>query len=137
MPRRSRARLDALAAELDGDLEPIAGKPYIVFHDAFQYLERRYGLNVVGSISINPEVPPSAKRLTDLRRKIQSLGAVCVFAEPAFDTAPRRQPDRGHQRPHRHARRRGRQPGPGPRALFHADAQAGGRISKGCLGAAA
>ena len=65
--------------------KPIADKPYIVFHDAFQYLERRYGLNVVGSISINPEVPPSAKRLTELRRKIQSLSAVCVFAEPAFD----------------------------------------------------
>ena len=39
----------------------------------------------MGSISINPEVPPSAKRLTELRRKIQSLSAVCVFAEPAFD----------------------------------------------------
>jgi zinc transport system substrate-binding protein len=79
------ARLDALAAELEGDLAPIADKPYIVFHDAFQYLERRFGLNVVGSISINPDVPPSARRLTELRRKIQSLGAVCVFAEPAFD----------------------------------------------------
>jgi zinc transport system substrate-binding protein len=79
------ARLDALAAELEGDLAPIADKPYIVFHDAFQYLERRFRLNVVGSISINPDVPPSARRLTDLRRKIQSLGAVCVFAEPAFD----------------------------------------------------
>jgi zinc transport system substrate-binding protein len=81
-----RARLDALAAELAGELAPIAAKPYIVFHDAFQYLERRYGLNVVGSISINPEIPPSAKRLTELRRKIQSLSAVCVFAEPQFDT---------------------------------------------------
>src|SRR5207253_1959120 len=71
---------------LDGALVPIAAKPYVVFHDAFQYFERRYGLNVVGSISINPEVPPSAKRLTELRRKIRSLGAVCVFAEPQFDT---------------------------------------------------
>jgi len=79
------AKLDALAAELEGDLESIADKPYIVFHDAFQYLERRFGLNVVGSISINPDIPPSAKRLSELRRKIQSLGAVCVFAEPAFD----------------------------------------------------
>ena len=78
-------RLDALVAELESDFAPIADKPYIVFHDAFQYLERRFGLNVVGSISINPDVPPSAKRLTELRRKIQSLGAVCVFAEPSFD----------------------------------------------------
>ena len=81
-----RAKLEALAAELDRDLKPIANLPYIVFHDAYQYLESRYGLNVVGSISISPEVPASGKRLTELRRKIDELGAVCVFAEPQFDT---------------------------------------------------
>lgn len=81
-----KTKLDALAAELDGDLAPIAQMPYIVFHDALQYLEHRYGLNAVGSISINPEVPPSGKRLSELRRKIMARGAVCVFAEPAFDT---------------------------------------------------
>jgi zinc transport system substrate-binding protein len=41
---------------------------------------------VVGSISVSPEVPASGKRLTELRRKIDELGAVCVFAEPQFDT---------------------------------------------------
>ena len=81
-----RAKLEALAAELDRDLKPIASRPYIVFHDAYQYLESRYGLNVVGSISISPEVPASGKRLTELRRKIDELGAVCVFAEPQFGT---------------------------------------------------
>ena len=81
-----RTGLAALAAELDRDLAPIARRPYIVFHDATQYLERRYGLNVVGSISVSPEVPASGKRLTELRRKIDELGAVCVFAEPQFDT---------------------------------------------------
>ncbi len=81
-----RARLDALATELDALLGPLADKPYIVFHDALQYLERRYGLNFVGSISINPEVPPSGKRLRELRQKILTLGAVCVFVEPAVDT---------------------------------------------------
>jgi zinc transport system substrate-binding protein len=81
-----RAKLEALAAELDRDLAPIASRPYIVFHDAYQYLESRYGLNVVGSISVSPEVPASGKRLTELRRKIDELGAVCVFAEPHFDT---------------------------------------------------
>src|SRR5262245_3111006 len=76
-----QAQLDSLGAELKAALEPLAGKPYIVAHDAFQYLERRYGLNVVGAISISPEVPPSAKRLSELRQKILALGAICVFAE--------------------------------------------------------
>jgi zinc transport system substrate-binding protein len=80
------AKLDALDAELKGELAPVAGKPFVVFHDALQYFERRYGLRAVGSIAISPEVPPSAKRLSTLRKRVASLGAVCVFAEPQFDT---------------------------------------------------
>lgn len=80
-----KAKLDALDSELAGKLASVAGKPYIVFHDALQYFERRYKLNVVGAISVNPEVAPSAKRLTALRKRVASLGATCVFAEPQFD----------------------------------------------------
>jgi zinc transport system substrate-binding protein len=80
------AKLDALDAELKRDLAPVAGRPFVVFHDALQYFERRYGLAAVGSIAISPELPPGAKRLSTLRRRVASLGAVCVFAEPQFDT---------------------------------------------------
>jgi zinc transport system substrate-binding protein len=78
-------KIGLLDADLGRMLEPVSGKPYIVSHDAFQYFERRYNLSVVGSISMSPEVPPSGKRLSDLRRKITSLGAACVFGEPQFD----------------------------------------------------
>lgn len=77
-------RLDSLGTELEAKLKPAAGKPYIVFHDAYQYFERRYGLAAAGSVTVSPEVPPSAKRLTDLRKKIGTLKATCVFAEPQF-----------------------------------------------------
>lgn len=80
-----KRRLDGLSAELQRALEPLAGKAYVVAHDAFQYLERRYSLNVVGAIALSPELAPSAKRLGELRRKILSLGAICVFAEPQVD----------------------------------------------------
>ena len=63
----------------------MAGKSYVVFHDAFQYLEVRYGLTPVGSITVDPETPPSGKRLSDLRKKITTLKASCVFAEPSFE----------------------------------------------------
>ena len=84
--RALQAEIDALKAELRHELAPLAGRPYIVFHDAFQYLERRFGLKVVGAISISPDIPPSAKRLTELRHRVRELGAMCVFAEPQFDT---------------------------------------------------
>ncbi|MBL8564237.1 MAG: zinc ABC transporter substrate-binding protein [Hyphomicrobiaceae bacterium] len=78
------ARIDALDAELKSSVAGLAGKPFIVFHDAYQYFERRYGLGAAGSITLNPEVKPSAKRLTAIRAKVQKLGATCVFAEPQF-----------------------------------------------------
>jgi zinc transport system substrate-binding protein len=78
-------KIDALAAELERELRSVAGKPFVVFHDAYQYLERRYALAGVGSISVSPDVPPSAKRLADLRKRIAAREAVCVFAEPEFE----------------------------------------------------
>jgi zinc transport system substrate-binding protein len=83
---RLKAELDALHAELARDLAPLVGKPYVVFHDALQYFELRYGLKPVGSIAVSPEVSPSARRLTALRARIGQGGAECVFAEPQFDT---------------------------------------------------
>jgi zinc transport system substrate-binding protein len=81
-----KTKLDELNAEIARDLAPIADKPFVVFHDALQYFERRYGLKAVGSIAMSPEVAPSAKRLSTLRKRVATLGAVCVFAEPQFDT---------------------------------------------------
>lgn len=79
------AKLDALAAELDGALKPLADRPFIVFHDAYQYFEKRFGLKAVGSITVSPDIQPSGKRLSALRSKVKKLGAVCVFAEPNFE----------------------------------------------------
>lgn len=77
--------LDQLDAELGQTVKPIAGQPYIVFHDAYQYLEHRYGLTPAGAVTVSPEIAPSAKRLSELRKKISTLKAVCVFAEPQFE----------------------------------------------------
>jgi len=81
---RTDAALVALQAEIARDLEPVKGKPYVVFHDAYQYFERRFGLSAVGSITVSPEAQPSAKRLTEIRKKLAALSASCVFAEPQF-----------------------------------------------------
>ena len=79
------ARLEALDGELRGVLAPVRERPFILFHDFLQYLEKRYGLNAVGSITVSPERQPGAQRLQRLRRKINQLNAVCVFAEPQFE----------------------------------------------------
>ncbi len=83
---RLAQQIDALTAELEATTKPLRGRPFIVFHDAYQYFDDRFDLDAVGSITVSPEVQPSAKRLTELRQKIRSLEAVCVFAEPLFQS---------------------------------------------------
>ena len=65
-------------------LESIKEKKFIVFHDAYQYFEKAYGLNAIGSILVDPEQPPSPNRLIKIRSKIKTLNAHCVFKEPQF-----------------------------------------------------
>ena len=78
------AKIESLSAELQTELSPVRGKPFIVFHDATQYFESRFDIPASGSVTVTPDVQPSAKRLTEVRKKISSLNAACVFAEPGF-----------------------------------------------------
>jgi zinc transport system substrate-binding protein len=78
-------RLDQLSEEIAHDLGPVKDVPFVVFHDAFQYLDTAFGLNNVGSITVNPEQPPGAARLSEIHGKIAELQARCVFAEPQFE----------------------------------------------------
>ncbi len=77
-------RLDKLISTLKDELASVKNKPFIVFHDAYQYFEKRFGLNAVGSITINPDLNPGARRLSEIRKKIKSLDAACIFSEPQF-----------------------------------------------------
>ncbi|MEQ1616390.1 MAG: zinc ABC transporter substrate-binding protein [Hyphomicrobiaceae bacterium] len=80
----TKERIAELAVELERDLLPFAGKPFVVLHDAYQYLEQRFGLTAVGSIAVAPEAAPSGKRLSAIRKKISATGAACLFAEPGM-----------------------------------------------------
>ena len=80
-------RLNQLDQQLAGDLAPIKDRPFIVFHDAYQYFERRYGLSAAGSITLSPEQRPGAKRVTEIQARIRDLGVRCVFGEPQFQPA--------------------------------------------------
>ena len=79
------AKLDGLVDETDAELEPVKGRGYVVFHDAYQYFENRFGVSAVGSITVSPEVLPGAERVSELQEKVRELGATCVFSEPQFE----------------------------------------------------
>jgi len=97
MPQ-DKAKLDANlqqfeAALADTDkrvsaqLAPVRNKGYFVFHDAYTYFEKHYGLSPAGHFTVNPEIQPGAQRLHQIRTQLVEQKAVCVFAEPQFRPA--------------------------------------------------
>jgi zinc transport system substrate-binding protein len=75
-------RLDALDARLKKRLAGIEGKPYFVFHEAFDYFEDAYGLKHAGVFSVAAEVQPGAQHVAAMRARLQEVGKTCVFSEP-------------------------------------------------------
>ena len=97
MPQ-SRARLDANLKDFEAnlattdkqvanELAPVKGKGYFVFHDAYGYYEKHYGLTPLGHFTVNPEIQPGAQRLHQIRTQLVEQKATCVFAEPQFRPA--------------------------------------------------
>ena len=75
-------RLDALDTRLKARLAPVAGKPFFVFHEGFDYFEDEYGLKHTGVFSVAAEVQPGAQHVAAMRARLQEVGKSCVFSEP-------------------------------------------------------
>ena len=57
----------------------------IVFHDAYQYFEKRFNVNVLGAFTVNTDVMPGAEQLVEIREIIEHDKVACVFSEPQFN----------------------------------------------------
>jgi zinc transport system substrate-binding protein len=79
---RLRRRLYELHRHLEALTAPVRNVPYLVLHDAYQYLEARYRLGAVGSFVLNPESGPGVRRIAAIRRIIEKNNIRCVFREP-------------------------------------------------------
>lgn len=75
-------RLDALDLRLKKRLANVEGKPYFVFHEAFDYFEDAYGLKHAGVFAVAAEVQPGAQHVAAMRQRLQEVGKTCVFSEP-------------------------------------------------------
>jgi zinc transport system substrate-binding protein len=81
---RAVATLMALERELATSLSPAHQRPYLVFHDAYQYFEKRFGLAAAGAVTVAPERPVGPRRIEVLRAAILGGRVECVFREPQF-----------------------------------------------------
>ena len=77
------AALDTLIEEVDNSLSKDIS--YIVFHDAYQYFETRFGVKSAGALTLNPDVLPGAKQIADIQDLINDKGIKCIFSEPQYN----------------------------------------------------
>ena len=80
-------RLAGLEAQIAERVAPVRGVSFIVFHDALQYFERRFGLASLGAITLSPDRAPGAKRIRELHQLAASGQVRCIFTEPQFEPA--------------------------------------------------
>ncbi|MBS0286531.1 MAG: zinc ABC transporter substrate-binding protein [Proteobacteria bacterium] len=73
-----------LKSTLNQKLQPVHDKPFLVYHDGYQYFEKEFNLNAVGTFILNPHVPQSAKGLYEAKTLIHDKGVKCVFRETEF-----------------------------------------------------
>ena len=75
--------IDKLTMEVMTELNKSTSS--IVFHDAYQYFEERFNVNILGAFTVNTDVMPGAEQLTEIREIIEHDKVKCIFSEPQFN----------------------------------------------------
>lgn len=79
------AEIDAAAADTAATLKPLGALRFVAFHDAYQYLEQRFGIRAAGAVSLSDASAPGPARIAELRGAVADLGVTCALSEPQFD----------------------------------------------------
>ena len=83
--RDGAAALAGLTADINAILDPVRGRPFVVYHDAYQYFERSFDMPATGSLSGGDAQPAGAARVAEIRDMVADAGVNCVMSEPQFN----------------------------------------------------
>ena len=81
--KKALADIDKLTKNIKKDLSK--DLRFVVFHDAYQYFEKRFGIQVLGALTVNTDVMPGAEQLSEIREVIEHEKVNCIFSEPQFN----------------------------------------------------
>ena len=81
------AKVDAKDKVIAEQMKAVNQKGYFVFHEAYGYWERHYGMSSKGHFTVSPERRPGAKTLVEIRKALEEKQASCIYAEPQFSPA--------------------------------------------------
>ncbi len=80
-----REELADLSQEIEGILQPVRGRNFIVFHDAYQYFETAFDMQASGAVSLSDATDPSPSRIAEIHDRVAAQNVTCVLSEPQFD----------------------------------------------------
>ena len=83
--KKALANIDKLVKDIKNDLSK--NLRFVVFHDAYQYFENRFGIQILGALTVNTDVMPGAEQLSEIREVIEHENVNCLFSEPQFNPA--------------------------------------------------
>lgn len=83
--KAGQEEIDAAMTEVQALLAPVRDAPFVVFHDAYQYFETRFGTAAKGSIALGDAADPGPRRVAAIRDLVRASGVACVFSEPQFN----------------------------------------------------
>ena len=81
--KKALAEIDKLVKDIKKDLDK--NLRFVVFHDAYQYFENRFDIQVLGALTVNTDVMPGAEQLSEIREVIEHEKVNCLFSEPQFN----------------------------------------------------
>lgn len=79
--------LEAVTVTTQARLAELAQQDFIVYHNAYQYYEKRFGLAHAMALVSNPEVAPGIRETLRVQNRIAEIQPVCVLLEPDFNPA--------------------------------------------------
>lgn len=80
---KALAKIDKLI--IDVITETNTDLSYVVFHDAYQYYENRFNVNILGAMTVNPDVMPGAEQIHEIHEVIEHDNVNCILSEPQFN----------------------------------------------------
>ena len=81
--KKTVEKLDILINQIDKSINKKAS--FVTFHDAYQYFEKRFGVEALGALTINTDIQPGAKQIEEIQHLVEDKNIKCIFSEPQFN----------------------------------------------------
>ena len=80
---KTSLKIDRMVLEINKSINKKAR--FITFHDAYQYFEKRFKVPSMGAVTVNTDVQPGAKQISEIRKHVKEENIKCIFSEPQFN----------------------------------------------------